>query len=69
MNSNDYFVFCVGNIIEKTQNEGMGGVDRQKLEQALTAKQETEAKFSNLETRNKELIMEVADLKAKVSEI
>lgn len=44
----------------------MGGVDRQKLEAALTAKQETEAKMSGLELRNRELTMEISDLKEKV---
>lgn len=45
----------------------MGGIERQKLEAALTAKQETEAKLHNLDTRNKELQMEITDLKEKVS--
>jgi len=56
-----------GNIIEKTKEEGiLGGVERRKLEEALTAKQESEAKLASLEMKVKEQEMELTDTKRKV---
>lgn len=55
--------------MEKTKEEGIiqGGIQRKKLEEALTAKQESEAKLSALEQKNKELATELSDIKQKVS--
>ncbi|XP_067949319.1 protein diaphanous homolog 2-like isoform X2 [Watersipora subatra] len=59
----------IGNIMEKTKEEGIrGGVERGKLEEALTAKQESEAKVSALELKNRELSMDLADLKKKMND-
>ncbi|KAF6017622.1 DIAPH1 [Bugula neritina] len=59
----------IGNIIEKTKEEGiLGGVERRKLEEALTAKQESEAKLASLEMKVKEQEMELTDTKRKLSE-
>lgn len=53
--------------MEKQREEGIfGGVDRRKLEEALTAKQESDAKLTSVELKNRELAMELTDLKAKV---
>ena len=53
--------------MEKTKEEGIiGGVERRKLEEALTAKQESEAKLSSFEQKNKDLSAELAALKEKV---
>ena len=69
MNQHQHVSFraIVGNIMEKQKEEGIfGGVDRRKLEEALTAKQESDAKLSSIEFKNRELTMELTDLKAKV---
>ena len=67
MNQHVSFWAIVGNIMEKQKEEGIfGGVDRRKLEEALTAKQESDAKLSSIELKNRELTMELTDLKAKV---
>ena len=59
------FVAFEGNIIEKTKEENEH-VDRSKLEAALTAKQEADAKLSSYETKCKMFEMEISELKAKV---
>lgn len=56
--------------MEKTKEEGIiGGVERRKLEEALTAKQESEAKLLSIESKNKELAQELAEVKQKVSNL